>query len=109
MRMLLLAAGLLFALSALAHADDATKVDLTLKDHKYDPATLHVPAGKPVIITLTNQDKTAEEFDSDDLKTEKVVAAGRKVIIRLPAQKPGTYRFEGEYHDKTAQGTLVAE
>jgi hypothetical protein len=27
----------------------------------------------------------------------------------MPALKPGTYRFVGEYHEQTAQGRIVAE
>ena len=49
-------------------------IAVTLKDHKFSPATIHVKAGVPNVIVLTNNDDTAEEFDSTALKVEKVVA-----------------------------------
>lgn len=99
----------LLLLPVIAHAEAPAHIALSLKDHVFTPAEIHVPAGKPVIIDLMNNDATAEEFDSDDLHTEKVVTAHHKVEIRIPAQQPGHYKFEGEYHDKTAQGVLIAE
>ena len=65
------AAVLSLSLSALpAHAEEPTAVELTIKDHKFTPAEIHVPAGKPTVITIHNQDTTAEEFDSSALKVE---------------------------------------
>jgi methenyltetrahydromethanopterin cyclohydrolase len=102
---LLLAAVLLAATPALAQAP----VMLVLQNHKFTPAVIKVKANQPAIITMVNKDATAEEFDSSDLKIEKVVAGGQSGNIRVRALKPGTYHFMGEYHDKTAQGVVVAE
>lgn len=90
-------------------ADSPTTLQLTIKDHKFEPAELHAPSGVPIVIEMTNADSTAEEFDSDDLKTEKVASGGHKVTIRVPAQQPGRYKFQGEYHESTAQGVLIVE
>ena len=54
-----------------ALADDAIR--LTLKDHKFTPAEIHVKANTPTVIAMTNEDTTAEEFDSTSLKVEKIV------------------------------------
>ena len=51
-------------------ADDA--IPVTLQNHKFSPAEIHVKANAPAVIALTNKDATAEEFDSSDLKVEKV-------------------------------------
>jgi cupredoxin-like protein len=96
-------------LSASAHAEDPVAIELTLKDHLFVPSEIRAPAGKPIAITLKNEDDTPEEFDSTALKTEKIVAAHGRITIRLKAQKPGRYPFMGEYHDKTAQGVLIVE
>jgi plastocyanin len=85
-----------------------TSVTITLKDHVFSPATITVPAGQRISVELINQDSTQEEFDSDDLHAEKVVAPHRKVVFQIAALKPGTYRFEGELHEKTAQGLMIA-
>jgi plastocyanin len=99
----------LFALQAPARADDPTAVELTIKDHRFTPAEIHVPAGKPTVITVHNQDATAEEFDSSALKTEKVIAGGSTGTVRLRPLGAGKYPFMGEYHADTAQGVVIAE
>jgi hypothetical protein len=92
-----------------ASADDSAPIPVTLKDHKFAPAEIHVKANAPSQILLTNADSTAEEFDSSALHVEKVVAGGDKGIVRLRPLAPGRYPFMGEYHSDTAQGVVIAE
>lgn len=92
-----------------ARADEPTQIELVIKDHRFIPAEIHVPAGKPTIITVRNQDDTAEEFDSTALKIEKVVAGGTYGTVRLRPLGRGQYPFIGEYHADTAQGVVIAE
>jgi uncharacterized cupredoxin-like copper-binding protein len=106
---------LLTSAAGAAQADGLTRtnadgqIELTLDEHEFDPAEIHVPAGKPVQIVMKNEDGTPEEFDSHDLKTEKVVAGHAAGIIRLRPLAKGDYHFMGEYHSDTAQGVIVAE
>jgi len=90
-------------------ADDLFPLGLTLKDHVFDPAELRAPAGKDIAITLKNEDDSFEEFDSDALRTEKIVTAKGKVTIKLKPLAAGKYPFRGEFHDATAQGVLIVE
>jgi hypothetical protein len=101
-------AAILAALVFPAFADDAP-IPLTLKDHKFTPAEIHVKANTPSQILLTNEDSSAEEFDSSSLHVEKVVPGGQKGIVRLRPLAPGRYPFMGEYHSETAQGVVIAE
>src|ERR1700743_2095038 len=105
MKKFLLVALVLAATPALA--DDP--IPVTLQDHKFSPAETHVKANTPTIIALTNKDATAEEFDSSDLKVEKVVAGKSSGNVRLRALAPGRYHFMGEYHSETAQGVVIAQ
>jgi hypothetical protein len=89
-------------------ADEAPKT-LALKDHRFTPAIIHVKANEPNVISLSNDDETAEEFDSTSLKVEKVVAGHSAGSIRLRPLAPGRYPFMGEYHSETAQGVVIAE
>lgn len=82
---------------------------LAIKHHKFEPAELKVPAGQRIKLVVHNQDSTAEEFESHSLNREKVIPAGAKATIFVGPLKPGRYKFFGEYHEKTAQGVLVAE
>jgi plastocyanin len=90
-------------------ADEAVAISLTLKDHKFEPAEIKAPAGKPIAITLRNQDDAVEEFDSNALRTEKIVTKGGTIVIKLKPLAPGRYPFQGEYHAQNAQGVLIIE
>jgi hypothetical protein len=91
-----------------AFADDAG-IALKLKNHRFTPAIIHVKANAPSLIVMTNEDATAEEFDSSALKVEKVVAGNSSGNVRIRPLAPGRYPFMGEYHSDTAQGVVVAE
>lgn len=93
---------------ALAQTAPATAVTLTLKDHVFTPAAVTVPAGQKITVTVINKDKSAEEFESHDLKVEKIVTPGGKITVTIGPLKPGTYSFVGEFHAKTAKGTVTA-
>ncbi len=98
-------AALLAAGSALAAP---APIAMTLKDHKFSPATVTVPAGEKIAIELTNRDMATEEFDSHDLKVEKLVTPGGKVTFTVGPLAPGAYAFMGEFHPATAQGHMIA-
>jgi hypothetical protein len=104
MRPLILAL-LLAATPALADAS----VNVTLKNHRFSPAVIKVKANEPSMIVLSNEDDTADEFDSSSLKVEKVVPGHAKGNVRLRALAPGRYPFMGEYHAATAQGVVIAQ
>ena len=86
-----------------------TTIAVTLKDHKFSPSVIKVKANEPSMIILSNEDDTADEFDSTALKVEKVVPGHAKGNVRIRALAPGKYPFMGEYHAATAQGVVVAE
>ncbi len=96
------------ALSA-ALADDATHVQISLKDHRFDPAEPTAPAGKAITIEVTNLDSTPAEFESKSLRVEKVVVGGGKISVKVRALTPGRYRFFDDYHEKTTEGFLVVQ
>ena len=86
----------------------ADPVSLTIKDHRFSPDQVTVPAGEKFKIEVVNQDDTPEEFESHDLKVEKIVTPGGKITVTAGPLKPGKYRFVGEYHKDTAHGTITA-
>ena len=83
-------------------------ITLTLKDHRFTPATLTVPAGTRVRVTLINRDPATEEFDSHDLRVEQLVTPMGKVSFDIGPLRPGQYSFMGEFHAGTAQGKVIA-
>jgi len=90
-------------------ADAQTEIALTVENHRFQPEEITVKAGTPFVLVITNKDKSPEEFESHDLRIEKVIPAGKTVRLKMPALKPGTYGFVGEYHAQTAKGRIVAE
>jgi plastocyanin len=103
----LVAASLSF--SSLAIADDAASYTLTLKDHAFTPTTLEIPANKEVKIVVKNLDATAEEFESYDLNREKIVAGNGEITVSIGPLKAGTYKFFGDFHQDSANGTIVVK
>ena len=99
-------AGLLTVGAAAAWADDYV---LTIKDHRFTPADIMVPANQRVAITVINEDATPEEFESNSMKVEKVIAGKSKGVVRIGPLKPGRYPFIGEYNEATAKGVVIAE
>ena len=109
-RVFVLVAGavVLVAAPAAFAAGDAEPT-LVIKDHKFDPPELHVPAGKRITVTVENRDATPEEVESKALRVEKVIAGSGKGIVRFGPLNAGTYPFFGDFHQDTAQGRVVAE
>jgi len=89
--------------------NESAGIPVSLKDHRFTPAEIHVPANQPALITLTNMDGAAEEFDSAALKVEKVVPGHESGSVRLRPLAPGRYPFMGEYHADTARGVVIAD
>jgi hypothetical protein len=77
------------------------EIAVTIKDHQFSPAGIHVPIGKPVILGITDQDATVEEFDSSAPKVEKAIVGGTWEIVRLRPLGVGRYPFMDAYHSGT--------
>ncbi len=82
------------------------EIDLVIENHRFFPEVLVVPANKKIKIRVHNHDKTAEEFESFDLKKEKIVPGYSSINIILAPLKPGNYRFFGDFNQETAKGVL---
>ena len=85
------------------------EVSLTIEKNRFDPEEIRVKAGAPFVLVITNKDSAPEEFESSDLRIEKIIPAGKTLRLKMPALKAGSYGFIGEYHQKTAKGKIVAE
>lgn len=88
---------------------DLVEAELRIQNHKFEPEILKLPAGKKIRLKVHNLDNTVEEFESTDLKREKIVPANSSIHIVLAPLKAGTYKFFGEFHEATAQGKIEVE
>ncbi len=82
---------------------------IEIKDHRFVPEELEIPAGTKVKLIIKNLDPTPEEFESYDLNREKVIGGGRQRVIFIGPLKPGTYGFFGEFNPDTAQGRIIVK
>ena len=97
------------AFSGSVRADDATLIKLTLKDHKFAPAEVNAPLGKPLTIEIHNSDPTPAEFEAKTLRLEKAIAAGGTVTLQVRAPTLGRHRFFDDYHEDTTEGFLTVK
>lgn len=88
------------------HAED---YKLIIKDHHFQPSELTIPSGKKIKLSVENQDGTPEEFDSHSLNREKIIAGSSAATIYIGPLTPGRYPFIGEFHQETAQGTIIVQ
>ncbi|WP_296443598.1 cupredoxin domain-containing protein [Rhodoferax sp. UBA5149] len=105
---LVLASGLLLALAPL-RAQELPSFKLLIRAGRFVPATLEVPANTKFRLLIKNEGPGAEEFESVELRKEKVLAPGASSFLIFQPLKPGTYKFFGDFHPDTAQGQLVAK
>lgn len=98
----------LVLMPALAVAADG-EVTLVIKDHRFIPSEVKVPAGQKVKLLVDNQDATPEEFESHELNREKVIAGKSKATIFIGPLNAGSYAFIGEFNETTAKGVIIAE
>jgi plastocyanin len=94
-------------LSGAAAAENA--FTLTIKDHRFEPAELRVPANQAATLTVKNLDPTPEEFESKPLRIEKVIPGNSEATFTLRPLKAGRYKFVGEFHEDDAKGEVIAE
>ncbi len=93
-------------------AEDASALSeqtITIKDHKFVPDVIELAKGQELRLTVENQDPTPEEFESHELKREKVIAGNSKAVIKIGPLEPGTYPFFGEFNEATAKGQIVVK
>ena len=101
-----LLAAAMMTIAGAAAAEDPV-VTLRIKDHKFEPSELVIPAETRVKIVVHNDDATPEEFESHVLHREKMVRAGGQATIYVGPLSPGRYEFFGEKHPDSARGAVV--
>jgi plastocyanin len=84
-------------------------VSLTLKDHKFAPSEVTIPADTRVRVLVKNLDATPAEFESDDFRAEKVIPAGKEVTVFVGPLKAGSYEFHDEYHEAESKSRLIVQ
>ena len=98
----------LLLFSQLAFADDLV-FKIELKNRTMQPNVINVPVNTPFVIEVVNTDNTAEEFESNSLKIEKIIPPKRSAKFKVKGQAAGEYEIFGEFHMDTCQGKVIVK
>ena len=99
---------LLLTLAAPVAAQAPGPITITVRDHKFEPSEVSVPAGVKAELVIRNEQKTPAEFESHSLKRKKVIPPGRSARIFVGPLKPGRYEFIDDFHPAT-KGVVVVK
>jgi plastocyanin domain-containing protein len=105
----LLALALAGSLLATPVRAETPEFRIAIKDHRFTPAEVVIPANQKVKLVVENQDPTPEEFESYDFNREKIVPGNGRIVVFVGPLKPGKYEFFGEFNPSTARGWIVAK
>lgn len=103
-----LAIAFLAAASSPALADDPT-FKIELKDGVITPLEIEVPANTRIRLEVSNTGTTPVEFESVELKKEKVLAPGNSSVVVIRNLDPGSYEFFDEFHMDQPHGKIIAK
>ena len=92
-----------------AQAADLLTYTVVAKDGRFTPNMLNVPAGVRFKIVVRNQGHDAIEFESLQLRKEKVLAPGAESFVVIAPLKPGEYEFFDDFHPNTGRARIVVK
>jgi plastocyanin len=105
----LLIGSLLGLLGTALYAAELPTYKLEMNDGKLNPARIEVPAGQKIKIEIHNTGKSPVEFESVQLRKEKVLAPGASSFVVIAPMQAGEYKFFDDFHMTTGQGVIVAK
>lgn len=104
-----LAAAIFLFAPTQASAAELLTVTVIARDGKFLPDTLNIPAGVRFKIVLRNEGHEAIEFESLQLRKEKVLAPGAESFVVIAPLKPGEYDFFDEFHPDSGRGRIIVK
>ena len=91
-----------------ARAEDPT-FRIEFKDGVVTPTRIEGPAKVRIVLELVNSGSTPAEFESKELRKEKVLAPGSSSSLVLRSLDPGEYEFMDDFHPEAPTSVLVAK
>ena len=107
-RSLLMGIVIALLLASIACAADDPVFRIEFKDGAVTLRRLEVPAHRRFSLELHNLGETPAEFESRELRKEKVLAAGTSSVLVIRTLDPGEYDFFDDFHPDTPPAVLVA-
>jgi hypothetical protein len=100
---------LLAAAPAVVRAEDEPTFRIEFRDGKIEPQVLEVPAKTRIRLQLVNLGDTPAEFESAELRKEKVLAPKSESVMVIRTLDPGEYSFFDDFHPGAPPARLVAK
>ena len=94
-------------LASPAAAADTQTASLAIRNRAFEPPELEVPAGQKIELHVTNERAAASEFESAELRREKIVPPGQQVTVYVGPLRPGSYEFFDDFNPQT-RGHIIA-
>ncbi|MGX7875566.1 cupredoxin domain-containing protein [Mesorhizobium sp. ORM6] len=104
-----LAGVVLGSVSFAVMADDNPTFRIEFKDGAISPLRLEVPANTRVRFELINLGDMPAEFESLELRKERVVAPHSETVMVIRTLDPGQYPFFDDFHPGAGPAVLVAK
>jgi hypothetical protein len=82
---------------------------IVFADGKMEPLRLEVPANTRFRLELHNNGAAPAEFESTELRKEKVIAPNSTTILVFKTLDPGEYKFFDDFHPDAPPAVLVAK
>jgi hypothetical protein len=99
-------AALLSLIAAAPVFADDPSFAITLKNNRFVPSEVQIPAGVKVKLIVRNENPVPSEFESTELHREKIVTPGAQINVFVGPLDPGSYEFFDDFHPQT-RGRLV--
>jgi len=102
-------AAILLAVPVGARAEEDPVFRIEFKDGIVSPRRLEVPAKRRIKLELHNLGETPAEFESKELRKEKVLAPGASSTLVIRTLTPGEYEFFDDFHPNAPPSILIAK
>jgi hypothetical protein len=93
----------------LASAEDLATYMITLQNHRFTPAEIHVPTGKPFFVVVTNANGADDEFEMLFPALEKTILPGQQGKVRIRPLAKGRFPFFGDADPDNERGAFISE
>jgi hypothetical protein len=100
---------LLAAAPAASRAEDEPTFRIEFRDGAISPLRIEVPAKTRFRLELVNAGETPAEFESIELRKEKVLAPKSESVMVIRTLDPGEYAFFDDFHPGAPPAVLVAK
>ena len=97
------------ACTALPALADEPTFQIDIKDGVITPLEIEVPANTRIRLEVTNSGTSPAEFESVQLKKEKVIASGNTSVMVIRTLDPGSYDFFDDFHIDMPHAKIIAK